>query len=164
MWLLDTTTLELKHVVSGTECKYAILSHTWGEEEVLFQDMKTKEARRKPGWAKVTGACRTARYDGYSWIWIDTVCVNKESSTELSEAINSMWLYYYQADLCYAYLSDVDEGCPELHSEDDWMSGFWQIHFSAARWFSRGWSKLTLYTYHVAWSPGLLITRKLVTC
>lgn len=138
---MNTSTLDLEHVVHEREKRYAILSHTWGDEEASFQDMKTGEATLKKGWAKVDGACRKAREGKYEYIWIDTVCINKESSAELSEAINSMWLYYSRSHVCYAYLSDVSEDCPKLRPEDDWISGHWQQIFSNARWFSRGWSK-----------------------
>lgn len=92
MWLLNTATCELHYSASETEQKYAILSHTWDEEEVLFQDMKTNAARENKGWAKITGACLKAREDNYAYLWVDAVCINKESSAELSEAINSMFM------------------------------------------------------------------------
>ncbi|KAI6138370.1 hypothetical protein BKA82DRAFT_58501, partial [Pisolithus tinctorius] len=47
--------------------------------------------------------------DGYEWLWIDTCCIDKRSSSELSEAINSMFRWYRDAQVCYAYLNDVDE-------------------------------------------------------
>lgn len=141
MWLLNTATCELHYSVSETEQEYAILSHTWGEEEVLFEDMKTNGARGKKGWAKITGACLKASEDKHAYLWVDTVCINKESSAELSEAINSMWLYYQNASVCYVLLSDVDEGCPELQPDGDWRNGYWEKMFAAARWFSRGWSQ-----------------------
>lgn len=145
MWLLNTATYELHYCVSETEQKYAILSHTWGEEEVLFQDMKTNAAREKKGWAKITGACLKASEDNYTYLWVDTVCINKESSAELSEAINSMWLYYYNANVCYVLLSDVDEHCPWLQPSGDWENGYWEKMFMAAHWFSRGWSQYTSF-------------------
>ncbi|KAI6041068.1 hypothetical protein EDC04DRAFT_2566167, partial [Pisolithus marmoratus] len=39
-----------------------------------------------------------ARKNGLNWVWIDTCCINKESSSELSEAINSMYKWYANAD------------------------------------------------------------------
>jgi hypothetical protein len=42
-------------------------------------------------------------------------CIDKTSSADLSEAINSMYRWYGKADVCYAYLSDVDvDISPEL--------------------------------------------------
>ena len=141
MWLLNTLTRELEYFVSETAQKYAILSHTWGDYEVLFQGMKNGEATKRKGWAKVLRTCQQAHNDGHRYVWIDSCCISRESSSELSEAINSMWLYYCEAEICYALLSDVDEHCPELHPEDDWASGQQQRAFKGARWFERGWSK-----------------------
>ena len=45
--------------------------------------------------------------DGLSHAWIDTCCIDKSSSAELSEAINSMYTWYEVAQVCYAYLEDV---------------------------------------------------------
>jgi hypothetical protein len=70
---------------------YAILSHMWGKEEVTFQDITTNKARRLLGYAKVSKACLKAAADGFDYIWIDTCCIDKTSSAELSEALNSMY-------------------------------------------------------------------------
>lgn len=59
------------------------------------------------GYAKIKRCCEQAKQDGYSWAWVDTCCIDKRSSAELSEAINSMYRYYWNASKCYAYLSDV---------------------------------------------------------
>lgn len=67
-----------------------------------------RRVRRKAGFAKVVGACSRAARDGFDYIWIDTCCIDKSSSAELSEAINSMFKWYAQAEVCYAYLVDVD--------------------------------------------------------
>ncbi|KAG4442159.1 hypothetical protein IFR05_002372 [Cadophora sp. M221] len=90
--------------------EYAILSHVWGLEEVSFQDIMGSRvlAEKKIGYAKIVGSCRQARQDGFNYIWIDTCCIDKTSSTELSEAINSMFQWYHDSKICYAYLADVD--------------------------------------------------------
>lgn len=53
---------------------YAILSHTWGAEEVTFKDMQgpRDKAEKKAGFAKVLGCCERARDDDFDWCWIDT--------------------------------------------------------------------------------------------
>ena len=56
---------------------------------------------------KIRKACEVAREDGYRYIWIDSSCIDKTSSSELSEAINSMFNWYRDAQICYAFLSDV---------------------------------------------------------
>lgn len=102
--------------------RYAILSHTWDEEEVSFQDMSDGNAMRKKGYKKIHDCCSVARKEGFDYVWIDTCCIDKTSSTELSEAINSMYRWYQDAHVCYAFLADVD----------------WPTELASSRWFERG--------------------------
>ena len=108
MYLVDTTTIEM-HPFTGEIPKYVILSHTWGNEEVTFEAMHKldKCTKDSAGYRKIVNSCGKAKEDGYRWVWVDTCCIDKRSSAELSEAINSMYRYYWEAEKCYAYLSDV---------------------------------------------------------
>ncbi|KAK3314388.1 heterokaryon incompatibility protein-domain-containing protein [Apodospora peruviana] len=110
MRLLRADTLELAEFV-GRVPPYVILSHTWGPDEVSFQDLsvpsKLSAAKKKAGYAKIAGCCARAAEDGYDYVWVDTCCIDKTSSAELSEAINSMYRWYQEAHICYAYMSDV---------------------------------------------------------
>jgi len=97
MRLLNTTTFELEEFL-GDAPEYVILSHTWGKEEITFQDLSAQKSlandsswRLKKSFKKVSGFCSLARENGYRWCWIDTCCIDKSSSAELSEAINSMF-------------------------------------------------------------------------
>jgi hypothetical protein len=101
MWLLDTATLRLSKFESSIP-PYAILSHTWGvaDEEVSFQEIGTPEAELKRGYQKIVGCCAQARRDTLEYVWIDTCCIDKRSSSELSEAINSMFSWYARAHFC----------------------------------------------------------------
>ncbi|KAF5587104.1 uncharacterized protein FSUBG_11903 [Fusarium subglutinans] len=111
--------------------KYAILSHTWGQEEVTFQDWADPTSVvQKSGFTKIIEACEQARNDDYSYVWIDTNCIDKSSSAELTEAINSMFAWYSKADICYAYLSDVPTFKPLSYAKE----------FRQSRWFKRGWT------------------------
>jgi hypothetical protein len=135
MRLLNATNFELRDFLQGDIPPYAILSHTWGDsqEEVLFQDMADLEkARMKPGFQKIDGCCRQARQ--FDWVWVDSCCIDKSSSAELSEAINSMFQWYKDSHICYAYLSDVVSS-PALV----WKSRP-SSDFEYSRWFSRGWT------------------------
>lgn len=89
MWLLNARTRKLESFVDERAVSYAILSHTWGEEELSFQAIQQTGCGSKKGYEKIAYTCRQALEDGYDYAWIDTVCINKESSAELSEAINS---------------------------------------------------------------------------
>ena len=99
--------LELTEFFGDNIPPFAILSHTWGDEEVTFQDLQRGHYEHKSGFAKIYLTCQQAKRDGLSWCWVDTCCIDKSSSAELSEAINSMFSWYARARVCYAYLSDV---------------------------------------------------------
>jgi hypothetical protein len=121
MWLLSVKTKKIP--------RYAILSHTWGEKEATFEDIKRNGYKSGP--TKVDGCCAEAQAIGLEYVWIDTFCINKSSSSELLEAISSMWDWYEAAIICFAYLSDVPNG-------DDWIGE--DTAFSNSRWFTRGWT------------------------
>jgi hypothetical protein len=116
--------------------KYAILSHTWGENEVTYKDMvkRPNEAALKRGYQKIKACAQQALTDGLDYFWIDTCCIDKSSSAELSEAINSMFRWYRDAYVCYAYLCDIPERLPSTDHRT------WISKFQTSRWFSRGWT------------------------
>ena len=72
-----------------------------------------------------------AERDGFEWAWADTACIDKTSSAELSESINSMFRYYSLSTVCYAYLSDVSP--PSYRG--DFPNGF-----KRSQWHRRGWT------------------------
>jgi hypothetical protein len=134
MRLIRTTSKEPELVYFSDEEQipgYAILSHVWEEEEVTFQDMQDSSKRKAmKGWSKIVGACEIARREDWEDIWVDTCCIDKYSSSELSEAINSMYRYYHRADVCYAYLTDVQSDLPRSKS----------FGLCKCKWFTRGWT------------------------
>lgn len=151
--------------------RYAILSHTWEEEEeVAFEEMnlyvtarsrlgikgrtpvkdavaeeavKDEDAENditichrteaKRGFGKIEQLCSLAAARGLGYAWIDTCSINKHSSTELSESINSMFRWYERSEVCFAYLSDVSANSEDLICEHD-------TAFEQSRWNSRGWT------------------------
>ncbi|KAI1372825.1 heterokaryon incompatibility protein-domain-containing protein [Hypoxylon crocopeplum] len=130
MRLLHTQSLEFEVFVESEVPEYAILSHTWEQEEVEFQDMADiSEAKKKHGFKKIRRAASLAKSHGYTYIWIDTCCIDKSSSAELTEAINSMFRWYKDAEVCYAFLSDVQD----MPQTDEY-------EFRHSRWFTRGWT------------------------
>jgi hypothetical protein len=118
---------------------YAILSHTWGgdDEEVTFKDFTEGSQKAKFGYRKIQFCAKQASCDGLHYIWIDTCCIDKSNNTELSEAINSMFLWYRNATKCYVYLSDVS-----IDDSSRFDSSFqsWKSTFRKSRWFTRGWT------------------------
>jgi hypothetical protein len=136
MRLLNTKTLRVEEFFDDRVPHYAILSHTWGREEVTLQDIQDLgKARTREGFAKIEGAAVLAATDGYSHVWIDTCCIDKTSSSELTEAINSMYRWYSQSGVCYVYLIDVDHYAEEAAEPDSFAEAF-----RASRWFQRGWT------------------------
>lgn len=156
MWLINALTYKLEEFIGDDVPPYAILSHRWGKpgEEVSFVDMMHKARKLKKGWGKIKLCCAQALRDKSSagkalrYAWIDTCCIDKRSSAELSEAINSMYKWYQDAEICYAYLQDIE------HVDN----------LASSEWWSRGWTLQELLApstdvmfYGSAWS--LLGTR-----
>ncbi|KAI0655623.1 heterokaryon incompatibility protein-domain-containing protein [Cubamyces menziesii] len=139
MWLLSTTQVELRFFNGPHELEegYAILSHVWSSSEQSFQEIQqlasvgvTYDDPRIS--EKIRGCVRTAKALGYAWVWVDTCCIDKTSSAELEEAINSMFRWYAEANVCLAYLADTPNEC--LHPEASRSS------FRLSKWFTRGWT------------------------
>jgi hypothetical protein len=131
MRLINTHTLRIEETHNDNR-RYAILSHTWGSanDEVTLKEMTAiwlwPSTRNKSGYVKIEKLCEIAR-DVYNldWVWADTCCIDRTSCAELSEAINSMFRWYKNAEVCLAYLSDIDET---------------PASFEKSRWFTRGWT------------------------
>src|ERR1700760_222133 len=113
MWLINCKSFQLEWFYEHTAPQYAILSHTWGQEEFLHEDIQNHQGREKIGFKKVQYCCEQALQDGLQYAWVDTCSIDKKSSSELSEAINSMYRWYSQSSVCYAYLSDVSDNATE---------------------------------------------------
>ena len=127
------------------EREYAILSHRWTEEEVDHNEIvelmkmdeeERSEIRQRDGYRKILQSCEQARKDGYKWLWVDTCCIDKRSSAELSETINSMYRWYENSSICYAYLHDLPgSSFPTARNDERYAkSNGWP------EWFSRGWT------------------------
>ncbi|KAF2186301.1 hypothetical protein K469DRAFT_664193 [Zopfia rhizophila CBS 207.26] len=119
---------------------YAILSHTWGEddEEVTFKDVAEGSGKNKAGYGKIQFCGEQATRDGLQYFWVDTCCIDKSNNTELSEAINSMFRWYRKAAKCYVYLSDVSAN--DYNQIDQSFQRTWEPAFQKSRWFTRGWT------------------------
>src|ERR1700753_3096180 len=129
MWLINTTTLELEFFVNPEKSSYAVLSHTWGDGEVLFQEFQNlNTAKSKDGFSKIVRTCEISRQRGLRYAWVDTCCIDKSSSAELSEAINSMFDWYKNSAVCLTYLED-------LPGDIEFEQGL-----PCCRWLTRGWT------------------------
>jgi len=127
MRLIHASTLTLAEFFEPTIPEYAILSHTWEDGEVSLQEMGLPSSRQhKQGFVKITRACETALSLGFEYIWVDTCCIDKTSSAELTESINSMFEWYRKSQSCIVFLADygADQNAP----------------LGPCKWFSRGWT------------------------
>jgi hypothetical protein len=169
MRVINTKTLELEEFYEESMPPYAILSHTWGQGEITLQDLRkgNHHLKRTRGSEKLQSVCQLAHTDGLQYCWVDTCCIDKTSSAELSEAINSQFAWYHGASVCYVYLSDVqvaDDTLEDLTTEavlnslsksrwlylsdvqvaedtlEDLTTEAVLNSLSKSRWFTRGWT------------------------
>ncbi|QIX01517.1 hypothetical protein AMS68_007034 [Peltaster fructicola] len=136
MRLLNTTSFKFEWMVRET-CEYAILSHRWIEEEVgdeitfaTLEHAKTNgpTSRQAASWSKMEKACEQARNDRLKYIWIDTICIDKNDIQELGRSLNSMFDWYARAKICYVYLQDAKRTIQRAGTN----------YYS--EWFERGWT------------------------
>ena len=149
MHLVNTRNLKLKEVTSEQDEPYAILSHRWQGDEVLFSDMNTLSACSKAGISKLRSLCELPILSEVEYVWADTCCIDKKSSAELSEAINSMFQYYRSAKFCIAYLCDVYVAREHADFEQ-------QLRKSV--WFTRCWTLQELIAPQISYSLTLIGT------
>jgi hypothetical protein len=120
---------------------YAILSHTWlldNSKEVSLQDLQAGRAEDKVGYDKIRFCEQQALADGLQYFWVDTCCIDKSSSAELTEAINSMYRWYQQSTKCYVYLTDVQDSALDTGGKDTRPP--WEDMLRGSRWLRRGWT------------------------
>ena len=152
MRLLHTKTFKFQTFFDDSLPEYAILSHRWSseEDEVSFKQFRKHSVHLNlPGLVKIEEFCRLADERGLRWAWIDTCCIDKRSSAELSEAINSMWEWYRGSKECYVHLADVEFSDYELSLKLQSEETFWRAtdgwaslrdRFNQSDWLKRGWT------------------------
>ena len=161
MRLLNIYTLNFEEFLGNDIPPYAILSHRWGSQEVSYKQFFKRIWGDRAGYEKIFNCCNfgtqrattaaTDEDDGWmhktlSWVWIDTVCIDKRSSAELSEAINSMFHWYDGAAECWVHLADV----PSLGTTSE---GEIMRAFRKSNWFTRGWTlQVSNTTTAIIWS------------
>lgn len=146
MRLLKFTTggkLSYAKFVDDNVPPYAVLSHTWGpeDEEVTFKDLEEDAGKSKfgsTGYNKIQFCGKQAACHGIAYFWVDTCCIDKSSSAELSEAINSMFKWYREAARCFAYLSDVS--ADDCNANSNIPQPKFESAFRESKWFTRGWT------------------------
>ncbi|KAK7460466.1 hypothetical protein VKT23_009187 [Stygiomarasmius scandens] len=125
---INTFTLKLVQLEeNSTPPSYAILSHRWmHEEEITFEEIQKdgEDTKSKFGYRKIQAACVQARRDGLCYLWVDTCCIQHGDQDDVKNNIRSMYAFYQNAEVCYAYLVDVYE----------------LSDFGNSEWFHRGWT------------------------
>lgn len=61
--------MKLEQFIGSQIPEYGILSHTWEDDEVTFQDMALPSAAAKKGYAKIKETCARARSYGLQYAW-----------------------------------------------------------------------------------------------
>jgi hypothetical protein len=123
---------KLREFIGSQSPPYAILSHTWEDDEVTLQQLLAGTANPSPlqpkaGFHKIQQTCALAQTHKLEYAWVDTCCIDKTSSAELTEAINSMFAWYRDAAVCFVFLGDLRPGAL-MHT------------LPKCRWFTRGWT------------------------
>jgi hypothetical protein len=172
MRLLHATTLEFEVFHDNQTPQYLILSHTWGNEEVTYQDMRFLQqchalpyslnnnsilmpaleaaaglkisamdripVQARIGYEKILKTAKLAKEHELDYFWIDTCCIDKSSSAELQEAINSMYRWYQQSCLCAVYLEDA------FPARDQYSGVLFEFNMATmlrgSKWITRGWT------------------------
>jgi hypothetical protein len=133
--------------------KYAILSHTWlrgSDSEVTYGAWRLRQFdTQRPGYQKLANFCKSAWKDhGLSFGWMDTVCIDKDSSSELDESIRSMYKWYENSAVCITYLAETDT-VDKIHS-DPWFTRGWTFQELLApdhmAFYNKDWKKFVQYT------------------
>ena len=125
-----------KDLIGNHIPEYAILSYIQGAdtEEVTFRDVIDDTGKNKTGYNKIRFCGDQARCDNLEYFWVDTCYIDKSSSAELAEAINSMFQWYQNAAKCYVFLSDVSTNKRTASNRDAEYT--WESTFQRSRWFT----------------------------
>lgn len=148
--------------MSILDVQYIIVSHRWTSHEVSYVDFKLQlndyterdgeqvfqEKRGRtipPGWQKIFQACYIAREHKCEFFWLDSCCIDKTSSAELQEAVNSMFYWYRRSKLCVAFLPDVESlpvplGSTAAYGRYTTFHRSDEDQFKKSDWFRRGWT------------------------
>lgn len=150
-WLSPGTQERLLRLINNEDNIVIARSRGWQWPLSTYEDEKVvnlgEPSHRmiKFGYSKILAACLKARSDGWIYLWADTNCIDKTSSAELSEAINSMYTWYRNAAVCYVYMLDVQTSDSNGAYLEATQVGFerwgsWITSFRRSRWFRRGWT------------------------
>ncbi|EIW63644.1 uncharacterized protein TRAVEDRAFT_142604, partial [Trametes versicolor FP-101664 SS1] len=137
MRLLHTKTGRFHEFDDPRTVRYAILSHVWAREgEAHYPEISADHSSVIDFFPseKIKRLCKIAAEHNYDYAWADLCCTDQTSSSELSEAINSMYDWYRYAGVCYVFLYDVPTPATSSKLEAP------ESPFRKSRWHKRGWT------------------------
>jgi Heterokaryon incompatibility protein (HET) len=94
---------------------------------------------------KLVKFCKKASEYQCNFVWLDTGCIDKDSSAELEESIRSMFKWYKNSRICIIHLGETTS--PSNMQQDPWFTRGWTLQELLApqeiKFFSRSWVPLT---------------------
>ncbi|KAJ8522665.1 hypothetical protein ONZ45_g790 [Pleurotus djamor] len=153
----ETTIITMLVEMVKNLARYAILSHRWGDDELDYETMKSGRSSlgNRKGYMKVLEFSKKAKAYNCAYIWFDTGCINKQSSSELEESIRSMYAWYRDAAVCIVYLEETVKqlsGGPDGKT-DDWFFRGWTLQELLApkrmKFFNSAWEEMNNREYDI---------------
>ncbi|KAL0945654.1 hypothetical protein HGRIS_014808 [Hohenbuehelia grisea] len=138
--------------------KYAILSHRWEKDELDYTKAKAlpqnflQRRFKSQGREKIRKFCEQASQYSCDYVWFDTGCIDKSSSSELEESIRSMFNWYRNSEICIVYLAGT-KSMLDPHKKDDWFKRGWTLQELLApprmKFFNSDWTPTTSSQYDI---------------
>ncbi|KAF6838836.1 ankyrin repeat-containing protein [Colletotrichum musicola] len=151
MFFITTDTIKLvRHELPLEDAPpYAVLSHTWGYNEIKYQDLAGGKGlpTHKEGHKKLVQACRLAREQGLEYLWCNTYCTDFIDPKEVGQSINSSFQLFRSSTICIAHLVDVDTPSSNaIDSAGQVVTSGLPERLWHSRWFTRSWTLQELIT------------------
>lgn len=130
MKLLHIKTCQVVEVPDSQLPTYAVLSHTWSNQDILASNCRADDLRRLEVHERTIRACQSAAHRGITHLWVDCLCIDSSSSADLDEAVNGSLRRLKKSSVCLAYLDDLPADGPPL-DESIWRR---------CRYWKRAWT------------------------
>ncbi|KAK2742724.1 het and ankyrin domain protein [Colletotrichum kahawae] len=153
MRLLHCLQQKIYHFTYPPSVQYAIFSHTWSSPHDDEWLSYTPAGQRSHSTKQdiIRRVCNLALSHNLQYVWIDEACIDKSSSADVSETINSLPKYFQRATICFAFLVDLPCGtavpCRDTWARCQFWTRAWtlqelilpsNLQFYDAQWHLRG--------------------------
>ena len=112
----------------------------------LCGDMSDLERRNCQDFVKLVEFFNISLKYGCNYVWFDSGCIDKSSSTELEESIRSMFNWYRNSKICIVHLADTTSFWTVVR--DTWFTRGWTLQELLApkkiKFFGKSWQYITL--------------------